>query len=176
MRYVRNLRVFVSLAAITVIGCSNEPPANEAVAPEASNLSAERVETPVSIVDQAAEFHRLSAADERDVAQVDGVAVTNAQAMAANTATREEQVEHKQLQVKLPDEDSKQATTAAKKVVETKSLIDATVTLSEYTVQLGDTLRGIAKQHNTTVAALVSANDIDNPNVIYVGRALSIKL
>ena len=43
-----------------------------------------------------------------------------------------------------------------------------------YVVQPGDTLSKIARQFNTTVAALVQANNIVNPNLIYVGQVLVI--
>jgi len=43
-----------------------------------------------------------------------------------------------------------------------------------YTVQPGDTLWGIARQFHTTVFALVMANDIQNPNLIYPSQILRI--
>jgi LysM repeat protein len=45
---------------------------------------------------------------------------------------------------------------------------------STYTVQAGDTLGSIAARFATTVAALASANDISDPNLIYVGQVLSL--
>lgn len=45
---------------------------------------------------------------------------------------------------------------------------------STYTVQAGDSLSRIAQRFNTTVAALVAANNIVNPNLIYVGQVLKI--
>lgn len=43
-----------------------------------------------------------------------------------------------------------------------------------YVVQRGDTLYRIAVRNNTTVSALVAANNITNPNVIFVGQRLVI--
>lgn len=43
-----------------------------------------------------------------------------------------------------------------------------------YVVQAGDTLSSIAARFGTTVANLVSINDIANPNLIYVGETLRI--
>lgn len=42
------------------------------------------------------------------------------------------------------------------------------------TVSSGDTLSRIAEAHGTTVEALVQANGISDPNLIYVGQQLSI--
>ncbi len=43
-----------------------------------------------------------------------------------------------------------------------------------YTVRSGDTLAGIAARHGTTVAALAALNGISDPNVLSVGRRLSV--
>ena len=43
-----------------------------------------------------------------------------------------------------------------------------------YVVQAGDTLSGIAARFGTTVANLVSLNNISDPNLIYVGQVLKI--
>lgn len=43
-----------------------------------------------------------------------------------------------------------------------------------YTVQRGDTLSGIAVNFGTTVPALMAANNLSNPNVIFVGQKLCI--
>lgn len=43
-----------------------------------------------------------------------------------------------------------------------------------YVVQRGDTLRRIAARFDTTVSALVNANDIANPNIIFTGQVLTI--
>ena len=43
-----------------------------------------------------------------------------------------------------------------------------------YTVRPGDTLWAIARRFGTTVEALVQANDIPDPNLIYPGQVLTI--
>lgn len=43
-----------------------------------------------------------------------------------------------------------------------------------YTVKQGDTLFSIARQFNTTVQVLTQANNLSNPNLIYVGQNLLI--
>lgn len=43
-----------------------------------------------------------------------------------------------------------------------------------YTVQKGNTLSGIAQKFNTTVAELVTLNNIANPNLIYTGQKLIV--
>lgn len=45
---------------------------------------------------------------------------------------------------------------------------------STYVVQRGDTLSSIALRYGTTVAALMAANQLTNPNFIYVGQRLVI--
>lgn len=50
----------------------------------------------------------------------------------------------------------------------------ATTNATTHTVQLGDTLTRIAATYHTTVADLVSANGISNPNLIIVGQQLTI--
>jgi LysM repeat protein len=44
-----------------------------------------------------------------------------------------------------------------------------------YIVQAGDTLAKIAARYGTTVAALMAANGIRNPNLIWVGQRLAVK-
>ncbi len=46
---------------------------------------------------------------------------------------------------------------------------------TSYTVVYGDTLSGIALEYNTTWEHLAEVNDIENPNLIYVGQVLIIK-
>lgn len=43
-----------------------------------------------------------------------------------------------------------------------------------YTVAGGDTLSAIAKRHNVTLRQLIEANNIENPNLIYVGQKIII--
>ena len=44
-----------------------------------------------------------------------------------------------------------------------------------YTVKRGDTLTGIAKKYNTTIAKLKKLNNIQNVNFIYVGQKLRVR-
>src|SRR5689334_13693387 len=46
--------------------------------------------------------------------------------------------------------------------------------VGSYTVQPGDTLGRIAARFGTTVAAIAQANNIVNPNLIFVGQVLQI--
>jgi LysM repeat protein len=41
-------------------------------------------------------------------------------------------------------------------------------------VQPGDTLYSIAVRYGTTVQALVVANNLSSPNLIYVGQTLNV--
>lgn len=50
----------------------------------------------------------------------------------------------------------------------------AVVSAATYVVQPGDTLWRISRQFGTTVDAIVQANNIPNPNLIYVGQVLEI--
>ena len=50
----------------------------------------------------------------------------------------------------------------------------AVVAAATYVVQPGDTLWRISRQFGTTVDAIVRANNIPNPNLIYVGQVLEI--
>jgi len=49
-----------------------------------------------------------------------------------------------------------------------------TGTTTTYTVVAGDTLGSIARRFNTTFQAIAAANNIANPNLIYVGQVLNI--
>jgi LysM repeat protein len=44
----------------------------------------------------------------------------------------------------------------------------------QYRVRAGDTLGTIASRHGTTVAALVRANDLRNPNLILIGQRIDV--
>ena len=52
----------------------------------------------------------------------------------------------------------------------------AAQTTIQYTVQPGDTLSKLAKAYDTTVADLVALNNIENPDLIYVGQVLTIRV
>jgi len=46
--------------------------------------------------------------------------------------------------------------------------------MTTVTVRSGDTLSAIARANNTTVDALVKANNIQNPNLIFAGQTITI--
>ena len=46
--------------------------------------------------------------------------------------------------------------------------------MATYKVNKGDTLWKIAQMHGTTVAELASANNISNPDMIYIGQSITI--
>lgn len=50
------------------------------------------------------------------------------------------------------------------------------VTVITYRVQPGDTLMGIARKYHVTPEEIESANDISNPNLIYPGQLLRIRI
>jgi LysM repeat protein len=52
--------------------------------------------------------------------------------------------------------------------------VHTTGTGTQYTVQPGDTLSGIAAMYGTTVSELASLNGIQNPNLIYVNQVLNV--
>lgn len=51
---------------------------------------------------------------------------------------------------------------------------DVQSTANTYTVKSGDTLSGIAKKYNTTVAKLVELNGIKDPNLIFKGQVIKL--
>lgn len=61
-------------------------------------------------------------------------------------------------------------------VVATATTVASTAPAStfQYIVVRGDTLSGIAARFGTTVAALVSANNLDNPSIIRTGLSLTV--
>ena len=64
--------------------------------------------------------------------------------------------------------------TATISVVVLLLLTVAVVSAASYIVQPGDTLWQLSRRFNTTVDAIVQANNIPNPNLIYVGQVLEI--
>lgn len=64
--------------------------------------------------------------------------------------------------------------TAAISVVVLLLVTVAVVSAATYLVQPGDTLWQLSRQFGTTVDAIVQANNIPNPNLIYVGQVLEI--
>ena len=53
-------------------------------------------------------------------------------------------------------------------------LVSAVYADTTYVIQPGDTLTGIAIKFNISVASIVAANGITNPNIIYAGTTLVI--
>lgn len=49
-----------------------------------------------------------------------------------------------------------------------------TETAETYTVERGDTLWGIAREHGTTVEALAERNQLADPDLIYPGQVLRL--
>ena len=58
-------------------------------------------------------------------------------------------------------------------VASTLAILIATTSVS-YTVESGDTLGRIAGAHDVSIAELVDANDIANPDLVYPGQILLI--
>ncbi len=52
--------------------------------------------------------------------------------------------------------------------------VTTVTTYFTYTVRTGDILATIAARYNTTEAAIIAANAISNPNLLYVGQVLTI--
>lgn len=60
-------------------------------------------------------------------------------------------------------------------IIET-NLSKSTTSYITYTVKRGNTLWGISRRYNTTVSAIVSLNNIKNPNLIYTGQIIKIPI
>ncbi len=56
-----------------------------------------------------------------------------------------------------------------------KVLFDKIPVQTVYTVQKGDTLSKIAKQHKTTVRKIANLNNLKSPDIIYIGQKLKLK-
>jgi LysM repeat protein len=54
------------------------------------------------------------------------------------------------------------------------TVITTTVTMTQYVVKKGDNLSSIAVRFKTTPQAIMNANGITNPNLVYVGQLLNI--
>lgn len=73
-----------------------------------------------------------------------------------------------------PSGAASQAASAAPVAAASASAEPASAGEKTYKVESGDTLSAIAKQFDTTVEAIVDANDISNPDVLDVGDKLVI--
>lgn len=71
----------------------------------------------------------------------------------------------------LPAADANAATAAAEVAV-TAPVTNAEGT--EYVIQVGDSLSGVADRFGIPVAAIVEANNLDNPDFVFVGQRLTI--
>jgi len=49
-------------------------------------------------------------------------------------------------------------------------------TTLDYTIQAGDTLAGIASLFNSTVESIIDENELEDPNAIFVGQQLTIRV
>ncbi|ADL06837.1 DUF3794 and LysM peptidoglycan-binding domain-containing protein [Thermosediminibacter oceani] len=70
--------------------------------------------------------------------------------------------------------DVKQIEKGAKEEKEEKEKKDSSPTMTIYIVQKGDTLWKIAKRYNVTLEAIIQANNLENPDLIYPGQRLII--
>ncbi len=69
---------------------------------------------------------------------------------------------------------SKSYTVASGDTLTSTSSSSTSSSSKSYTVASGDTLTSIAKAYGTTVSAIATANNISNPDYIYVGEVLTI--
>ena len=95
--------------------------------------------------------------------------VTVAQIVAANNIKDPNKIYVGQV-IKIPLPSASGSTTTAKATTTTT----ASGTGKTYTVKAGDTLAAIAGKFNVTLTALEQANNITDPNKIYVGQVLKI--
>lgn len=56
-----------------------------------------------------------------------------------------------------------------------RGMYGANAPARHYTIQVGDTLSGIAQQYGTTVSQLCAWNGISNPNLIYAGTKIRVR-
>lgn len=66
------------------------------------------------------------------------------------------------------------ATVAPATAAPATAVTNAASAFEEYTVQRGDTLKGIAEAYGVTVQALLAANTIPNPDALTIGAVLRI--
>ena len=76
--------------------------------------------------------------------------------------------------VTASEESLKVATTSIPLTPDASEVLEEASQSSLYKVQQGDTLAEIARRHNVSVADLVKANNIGNPNLIFPNQALRL--
>jgi LysM repeat protein len=76
--------------------------------------------------------------------------------------------------IELNDLDNPDYIMAGQELVLEESATDPVYDESAYQVRPGDSLSSIAAAHNVSLASLIAINDIENPNLIYIGQMLTI--
>jgi N-acetylmuramoyl-L-alanine amidase len=163
------------LAASALAGCSRAAPERKAVATEpqaieaAEALPVESLPTPAQGETSVAVLPVAPTSPAADApAPSASTAVVAVQVSPAPTLTAEPVEEPAPTEAAAAAE-AVQPTAGT--TAEPSSPTGKTIT---HTVQRGETLSGIAQRYGTTVAAIIAANNIKNPSLIYSGQKLNI--
>ncbi len=176
------------VCAVTLFGCSEQ--AKEQVAGSSNKQAAagsaqqatgsskqQASNNPQSQTPASSEQQEENGSQQQDQNSAEQAAVASARQpvdrQENNAATEEPAAENIEDQIaKTKVEDS------AQESAETINPVDAhkaeAPSSSEYTVKAGDTLTKIARNHDTTVQALVDLNALSNPGEIAVGEKLRL--